>query len=317
MSNLTKIAAVILILMAALLGVLAINVARKPARPPAPAPVASTPAPRPPAQPMHDVVVAAKAVAAGQVLTAGALKVVQWPVLPSQGYGKVDAVAGEHARIDIAAGDPVLAGMLMRGLAKYLSDGERAVTIPVDEVVGAAGRVQPGDYVDVFFTLERGSEVSGTQSRLLQSRVRVLAYGAQSLDGPPPGQDERTPARSGATPVRNAMLAVPIGQVNELLLATRNGKLQLALRSPDDGSVPDVALFPTRQPVLSARSGLSPEQREQLQLAANQAYAGDSLPQLSGPQPATPPKAPRAVASGGSGRTIEVVRGGERETVRY
>jgi len=267
---------------------------------------------------MHDVVVAAKAVAAGETLTADALKVAQWPVMPSRGFDRIEAVAGEHARIDIAAGDPVLAGMLMRGLASYLKDGERAITVPIDEVVGAAGRVQPGDYVDVFFTLERGAEVSGTQSRLLQSRVRVLAYGVQSLDGPPPGQDAAAPVRGSApAPVRNAMLAVPIDRVNELLLATRNGKLQLALRSPADAAMPDVALFPERQPVLSARPGLSPEQREQLRLAANQAYAGDSLPQLSSPQPAAPAKAARAASAAGTGRTIEVVRGGERETVRY
>jgi len=314
MSHFTKIAAVVLILVAALLGVLAFNLARKPA--PRPAPVADAPQPRP--QALHDVVVAAKAVPAGQPIAADALKVEQWPARPARAFDRIDAVAGERARIDIVPGDPVLQGMLAAGLAKYLKEGERAVTIPVDEVVGAAGRVQPGDYVDVFFTLDRGSEVSGTQSRLLQSRVRVLAYGAQSLDGPPPGQEERPAGRGGAAAApRNAMLAVPIGQVNELLLATRSGKLQLALRAPDDEGAPDVALFPERLPVLSARPGLSPEQREQLKLADNQAYAGDSLPQLSGPQPSAPPKAPRAAAGGGSSRTIEVVRGGERETVRY
>nr|WP_230457554.1 hypothetical protein [Bordetella pertussis] len=47
----------------------------------------------------------------------------------------------------------------------------------------------------------------------------------------------------------------------------------------------------------------------------NQAYAGEILPQLAGPTAAPVPK-PRA-AGGGGGRSIEVVRGGDVQAVRY
>src|SRR3546814_10697731 len=96
--------------------------------------------------------------------------------------------------------------MLARGLATYLHEGERAVTIPVDESAGASQQVTHGDMVDVFFTLSQNSEVTDTQTRLLLPRVRVLAYGNESVDGPLVAPD-KTGRRAAAPPT--AVLAVP------------------------------------------------------------------------------------------------------------
>lgn len=314
-SNISKIVAVVLVALALILGVFAFRLARQPA--PAAPPAASAPSEQPDAR--HEVVVAARAIAAGQAIAAGDLKTERWPVAPALAQQDPRALVGRYVRVDVAAGEPVLESALSRGIAAHLEPGERAVTVAIDEVAGAAGRIQPGDRVDVFFSLARGNEVQGTQSRLLQSRVRVLAYGDDSVDGPVPGAPQRAEpnsrGRAQATP-RQAILAVPVEQVNELLLASRSGALQLALRAPEDEDAPDRALFPEREPVLAGKPGLSPEQRAVLAAGINRAYAGDSLPSLSGPPPA-PPVRTAARAGGGSSRTIEVVRGGERETVRY
>lgn len=321
MSNISKILVVVLVVLALLLGLFAFRLARQPA---APAPVAATDS-QPAAQPVPtvDVLVAARAVAAGQALVEQDLKIEGWQVAPGQSLRSAQDAVGKHVRVALAPGEPVLDSTLMRGLATYLEEGQRAVTIPIDEVVGAAGRIMPGDMVDVFFSLERGNEVQGTQSRLLQSRVRVLAYGEASVDGPPPGsQDADAKARNGNRPgsARQAILAVPVAQVNELLLAARSGALQLALRAPGDAQLPDQTLFATRAPVLAGKPGLSTEQRALLDDDVNKAFAGDSLPALSGPV-ATPPPAPVAArpagGGGGGGRSIEVIRAGERESVRY
>ncbi|WP_144638173.1 Flp pilus assembly protein CpaB [Bordetella genomosp. 13] len=320
MSNITKIAAVLLVLLAAVLGVLAYRLATQ-APPPPPAPTV-THNDTAPARATFPVVVAAKAIAAGERIAPDALKTEQWPMQPGQSYTSTEKLVGEYVRLDIAAGQPLSDALLAKGLARYLQPGERAVTIPVDETSGVQNRVLPGDMVDLFYVVERGAEVQGTQTRLLQSRVKVLAYGLKSVDGPPAGEEQGSaPGQSRQPPPapRNAVLAVPVEKVNELLLAAKSGRLQMALRAPEDEAVPDTDLFVARVPVLPVKPGLTAEQQAQAKEAVNAAYAGDVLPQLAGPAPA-PEVRPRprpAAAAGGSSRSIEVVRGTDVQSVRY
>lgn len=119
------------------------------------------------------------------------------------------------------------------------------------------------------------------------------------------------------------MLAVPTADVNRLLLATQNGKLQLVLRNPTDATAPDASLFPEPPPVLAGKNGLTKEQREALEQADNQAYAGLELTGLSGgaakrPAPVVQarPRQP-AAAPKVEGNTVEVVRGTKREVVGF
>ncbi|KDD95638.1 Flp pilus assembly protein CpaB [Bordetella bronchiseptica MBORD762] len=313
MSTVAKIAAAVLALVALGLGYAAFMLATRPAPPP-PKPVVQRASA---ALPTYPVVVAGKPIVAGDRLAADLLKIERWPVQPANGYAESEALLGQMVRQDIPAGEPVTAPMLARGLARHLAPGERAVTIAVDELSGAQNRILPGDLVDVFVVMDRGIEVPGTQTRLLQSRIKVLAYGQRSVDGPPQGEEKPSVAQRGQPPAapRNAMLAVPVERVNELLLAAKAGRLQLVLRSPEDVDVPDLALFPERAPVLALRAGLTAEQQRDGKDGVNQAYAGEILPQLAGPTAAPVPK-PRA-AGGGGGRSIEVVRGGDVQAVRY
>ncbi|MBO9356675.1 Flp pilus assembly protein CpaB [Bordetella petrii] len=317
MTGASKILAAVLLAAGLVLAILAYYLASRPAPPPAPAvaaPVAAEPAP---AGARYPVVLASSDIPAGTRLEAGMLKVQQWPVALSQGYAKPEDLVDEVARLDIAAGEPITAQVLAQGLARQLHAGERAVAVSVDEIVGAGNRIVPGDFVDVFFALKKDQEVQGSQVRLLQSRVRVLAYGAQSIDGPPVAADKPVVQRGSAAPAaRSALLAVPVERVNELLLASRSGQLQLALRAPTDEALPDLDLFVPRQPVMPVRNDLTGEQRAALADAVNRAYAGDSLAQLDGPAPQAV-KRSGAAAAGGGGRTIEILRGDSAQRVRY
>lgn len=347
MSNLSKIAAVVLIALAVILGLFAFKLSRESAPvPPASAPQAAAPAEQAPPPPQYPVLVAARQLVAGQPLRGEDLMVEQWQAQPAASFDKPEAVIGELLRFDVAPGEPVTSQALMRGLSRYLKEGERAVTLAVDEQSGPAAHIVPGDLVDIFLTFNKSGEIGGTQSRLLQSRQRVLAYGIDSVDGPPQreplpdekegGKGQRVSASAGAnsraprnsvnnTAPRTAVLAVPVDQVNELLLAGRNGKLQLVLRSPEDEARPDPALFPARQLLLAGRPDLKPEEKELLQQGANRAYAGESLLQLSGPEPEKVEKPEEkkkqqvraARAAQAPVRSIEVVRGSQREQVRY
>ena len=102
----------------------------------------------------------------------------------SGGFPAADLLTGAIVRTDVAVGDPILPSMLAHGMASLLQPGERALAVAVDEVSGGGNRILPGDFVDVFFMLDKSAEVQAGQARLLQSQLRVLAYGANSLDGP-------------------------------------------------------------------------------------------------------------------------------------
>ncbi|CAP43722.1 Flp pilus assembly protein CpaB [Bordetella petrii] len=320
MTGVSKILAAVLLAAGVVLAALAYYLARQPAPAPAAAQATAAPAPEQPAAPRatYPVVLAAKDIQAGTRLDAGMLKVQQWPIPLAHGYAKPEDLAGQVARLDIAGGEPITNQSLAQGLAQQLRDGERAVAVPVDEIVGAGNRITPGDLVDVFFALEKDNEVKGSQVRLLQSRVRVLAYGAQSIDGPPVASDKPVVQRGASpAPARSALLAVPVERVNELLLASRSGHLQLALRAPSDEALPDRDLFVPREAVISARAGLTAEQRAALADGVNRAYAGDSLAQLDGPAPQPMKRSPAAASGGGAGRTIEILRGDDAQRVRY
>lgn len=307
MSRLAQVLAVILVLLAVLLGVFAFNLARQPAQQTEPV---QRLAPAPQAVAAVKVAVAARAAGAGEVLTAEDIRLADWPTAPEEGFSTVEPLLGRILRFDVNAGAALTESQLASGLAVHLQDGERAVAVAVDEVLGIGNRVQPGDWVDVFFTLPRvGEDAQRNQARLLLSRIRVLAYGRASVDGPPPheeGERDDRNTRRGAQPA-TAVLAVPVAWVNDLLLARTNGKLQLALRSPLDLAGPDVGLFPEPGTVLAGRRGLTAEEQAVLKSADNRAYAGADLMGLAGPLPGNPPR--RAPSTGAARPGLEVVRG--------
>ena len=137
---------------------------------------------------MHNVVVAAKAVPAGQRLTAEDLKVAQLPAAVANSFASTEPVLGRTTVVALQADSPLFEQQLLNGLALQIEPGQRAVAIAVKDTMAAGHHVRPGDFVDVFFTLEGKADQTDidTQARLLLARSRVLAYGAASVENPPP-----------------------------------------------------------------------------------------------------------------------------------
>lgn len=307
MNKATKIIAIALVLAGLALAVFALILGHRPA-PPVP------PAGSPALAAQHAVVVAAQALAPGVPITAAALKLTPMTNPPAGSYASAADVIGQVPVVAVAAGAPIMPGTLAHGLATQLADGERAVAVPVNALSAVGNRIKPGDYVDVFFSLRLGQNPAVAQSRLLASRVRVLAYGAATLDNRNGG------AKKGATaaPASTAVLAVPVNSVNRLTLAAQNGKLTLALRAPNDNEVSDPTLFPRPATVLMARSNLDQAQHEALQNPDNRAYAGLALGQLAGRDDASHP-APAVHMNGGARRerTVQVIRGARQQAEPY
>ena len=326
MIHLTKIIAAILVLLALSLGGYAWMLSRKPA----PVPAATSPSTQAPQQKLYPVVVTSKAVPAGQALTPEVLRVEQLPINPEGAFADTASATGRVTITDMGAGTPLLKSQLVSGLALRLADGERAVAVKADEVMGVGGKVEPGDFVDVFVSLKTDSrEIERSQARLLLSRKRVLAFGSASVDGMPPKGDTKStgaPPQNRGEQARTAVLAIPVEEVNTLTVGESSGRLLLALRNPTDMSTPDPALFampPTALPPLASASRprgtpLTGIDKAQGGLATVDLVNGGAAPrpavaaQRVGMASGTP-RTPRAA----TGLEVEVIRGDKRETVRY
>ncbi|MCD9087412.1 Flp pilus assembly protein CpaB [Stenotrophomonas sp. SY1] len=332
-----RIAAILLLVLAGILAVLAVGIARRSA-PAADAPVAAATTAKVPAR---VVVVATRALIAGQPIAAADLSTTELPVAPNEGFASIDEVAGRVPGRDIAAGAMLAPSQLLQGIAATVKPGERAVSVPVDELAGVSNRVTPGDYVDVFVSLQSPTDDSNQnanpQARLLLSRLRVLGYGADdvgrqqaaSTEGstgqPEPGSRAETIASRNASgsssdqanaPARSAILAVPVEDAGQLLLAAHNGRLFLALRNPGDTALADASLFAAPAPVLALRGNLDAADADAASRPENQAFAGISLAALAGDDTRKPTavpaqaQAPRARGNRPVNRNnIEIIRG--------
>lgn len=329
MINLTKIIAAILVLLAIALGGYAWMLSRQ-APPPAVATTTQDPA-RVKSQEAitYPVVVATKALPAGQVIPADALRVERLTINPTGAFQDVTVATGRVPVLDLGVGTPLIEGQMVSGLALRVAEGERAVAIRADEVMGVGSKVQPGDFVDVFIMLKSdGKDVDRSQARLLLSRKRVLAFGTASVDGlaSKTADKQQQPQRTEAP--RTAVLAVPVDDINRLTLGESSGRLLLALRNPADMQEPDPKLFaelPTALQPVRLKPGEPP--RPPLE-GLDRAQAGLTTSDLvTGGQPGVRPPAAnvrlvgvsnnRPSTAGRTGLQVEVIRGEKSETLQY
>lgn len=332
MQKVTRAAALLLVALAVVLAIVAFSLSRR-ATQPGSGPTRVSPATaddRSASTATLPAVVASSALPAGQAIARAALRVTEVAQPAADGYTTIDAVAGDVPLVDIPAGTAITTRLLAHGVAMELKAGERALAVPVDELAGAGNRILPGDYVDVFLSLKSApaygtdAKPQPTQTRLLLSRLRVLAYGSENLPTIPRPAGA-TAATSGAggkdvpKPVagtvqdkpaaRTAVLAVPVDEADRLLLGAQDGKLSLALRHPMDDGRPDHDLFPRFRPALAPLARLSTEQRHLLGAPENHAYAGIDGSGLAGrPDALVQPAATKPVPTRTTHR-VEIIRG--------
>jgi pilus assembly protein CpaB len=170
------------------------------------------------------VVVARANIAERKVVRGDLLEVRQVPVsaLHPHAARRIEDVANRVAVAPIFAEEQVLMTKLAPvgvsvGLAYVLPKDKRAMTIAVNEVVGVAGFVFPGDRVDILSTV-KVDDVSVT--KIVLQDVEVMAV-AQKVDQKP-GEDPRV--------TTSATLALTPEQTEVLAQVDTNGKVRLALR---------------------------------------------------------------------------------------
>ena len=193
-----------------------------------------------PQRPLVPVVVAAKPIAAGSLIAADALTIEQWPVRPADSRDNFEGLLGRRVRQDVAAGQPITSSQLTQGLSTYLKPGTRAVALGLNMIAnGSSPTVQPGDMIDLY-VMQPGVDGGPVTASLLQTRVQVLAYAGQSLDGPDAGL------------AQSVVLAMPANKVDALLQAEGPGRIAVAVsRAEDEAPTPASALAATPAPPAS------------------------------------------------------------------
>jgi pilus assembly protein CpaB len=164
----------------------------------------------------------------------------------------------------------------------------RAVSVRVNEVVGVAGYVLPGNRVDVIATASPTEAHADTTTKVILSNVQVVTAGTRMEQD----QKEDKPVQ-----VTVVTLLVTPDQSERLALASTEGKIQLALRNPLDLGAPETPGIKTAGLMGAVRT---PAPVRQVASSAHP-RAAQPVTQLAPPPPPPMP-------------TVEIIRGDKRAT---
>jgi pilus assembly protein CpaB len=130
------------------------------------------------------VVVAARDLPVGAFVTEQDVRVIDWPadVIPEGFNTQPSDVVGRGLITAVKMNEPLLASELAErgsgaGLPIVIPEGMRAMSIPVDQVVGVAGFVTPGTRVDVMLTIKPPHQDETITQTILQN-LTVLTAGS-------------------------------------------------------------------------------------------------------------------------------------------
>lgn len=164
---------------------------------------------------------------------------------PSGSFHHASEIEGKVAKAPINTGQILMASMFFKPgegstLAAIVDPNKRAVTVRVDDVIGVAGFLLPGNRVDVVATRKIGMDQAFSDTIL--SNIKVLAV------------DQTAAAANSNEPVvvRAVTLEVTPQQAETLLRCKALGTIQLTLRNPLDHS--DARDVPKTAEVVVART---------------------------------------------------------------
>ena len=187
--------------------------------------------------PTQPVVVASNDLPLGTELKNDDLRVVNFPKgqAPEGSYEKVSDLVGLGVTVPLVRNEVILPAKLATkeagvGLPPVIPEGMRAVSVRVNEVIGVAGYVLPGNRVDILATASPTDAHQDTITKVILANVQVLTSGTRME------QDQEKGKPMQVTVV--TLLVFP-DQAERLALASTEGKIQLALRNPLDKGAPE------------------------------------------------------------------------------
>lgn len=175
-------------------------------------------------------VVAAHEMPMGTMITKDYVKLVAWPASSpvEKGFTTIESVLNRGLISSVEVNEPLTESKLAplesgAGLPPSITEGMRAVSVKVNEVIGVAGFVVPGTHVDVVVTLRRGDD---SMTRAVVGDVQVLTAGTRF---------DQQKARDGQPiPTSVVTLLVTPADAERIALAASEGQIMLTLRNPMD-----------------------------------------------------------------------------------
>ncbi|MFP5305656.1 MAG: Flp pilus assembly protein CpaB [Gammaproteobacteria bacterium] len=211
------------------------------------------------------VVVAATTILFGEQITLNDVRTIDWPKssVPDNSFPDPAQVVGQFSNQKLLPGEIVLKQRIADRsggnlLSTMIEPHRRAVTVRVNDVIGVAGFLLPGNRVDVLAT--RLNEKRRAETRTLLQNLKVLAVDQTTSEA---GKDE-------PVVVRAVTLEMDPEEAEQLVAAIEEGTVQLALRNPEDRSLatraePTAAAVaaapqPTLAPVVRSRPRPPPKE---------------------------------------------------------
>ena len=163
------------------------------------------------------------------------VKLVPWPkaAVPPGAIRSLEDAEGRVVRGSIVAGEPLMEGKLAPQLAgrggimpMLVPEGQRGVTIKLDEAMRESGFVMPNSRVDVLVSMPKGPGSNEKIAKVILQDVTVLAAG-------------QTVEMKDNKPVTNTTVTMALTpqQVERLAVAQSDGKLMLVQRNLRDTEV--------------------------------------------------------------------------------
>ncbi|MEZ5645218.1 MAG: Flp pilus assembly protein CpaB [Burkholderiaceae bacterium] len=243
-----------------------------------------------------EVLVAMRDLDLGQAITPAMLQPIAWPSgsVPSGAFTDIKQLEGRVVRNTIFQGEPVLEPKLApvgtkAGLDSIIKSGHRAITVKVNEVIGVAGFLAPGSFVDLLVNIR--DDKDNAISRVVLERIMVLAV----------AQEARRPDETKPRVVNAVTLEVTPEEAEKIDLARNVGTLSLMLRNQVDTEDATSTAGVRREDLFGdARPAPAPAAKP----AAKPVRRTVSRP-APAPQPAPP------------ATTVEVIRGTQKSSASF
>ncbi len=161
------------------------------------------------------------------------LKVINWPGkdIPKGSFDNIDDVIGKITKNSFYSGEIITKQRIVEHLggstlSSLITKNSRAISIRVNDIVGVAGFVLPGNRVDILSIKRSGAGGSkSAKARTILENIKVLAVDQMA------SPDKEKPAV-----VRAVTLELKPEEAETLAEAMQEGKIQLTLRNPLDSN---------------------------------------------------------------------------------
>lgn len=196
------------------------------------------------------IVIAGKDIAEMEPIDESMLEVAEFPEDFKQpaAISNPEIIIGQMAAAPIKKGEQILNTKLLlpgkdTGLSMQVTPGKRALTIPIDDMRGAAKLIKPGDRLDLVAAVDTGSGLDKKKEvRTIMQDVPVLAVGQNIVDTLPAqleGDGKENYLLNNLRKVTNFSSVTIEGSPTEVqlliyILSTNPGSLFTILRNPND-----------------------------------------------------------------------------------